>query len=455
MVKLTRQEKLMTKISPARAAALEVLVDETDNYRARLDAALNNIADPRDRGLATALANGVTRWKRRLDYIISKLIERPLEKLERPVHAAMRMAIYQMTLMDKVPDHTAVNEAVQIARDNCGQGAGKQTNAVLRRFQREMDELTWPDKEKEAAKYLSIYYSHPLWLVRRWLARFGFAETEELLIRNNEPAPTTLRVNRRWVTREALQNFLEMREVMTAPTEISEWGLNVIGGGDPRTTEEYKEGLFTLQGEGSIIVTELCRPGRNRDGWDMAAGVGGKTTHLAEWVDDSGTLLATDTSAERLDVLKDSMERLGLQTITITAGDARKINPGKEMDYALLDAPCTGTGALRRQADSRWRKTAENIAEMATLQAELLRAGAKAVKPGGRLMYSTCSLEPEENTEVINAFIAENPSWSIAPAAEKFKSLPENAINLDNTIQLMPHRHNTDGIFAALLVKAE
>jgi 16S rRNA (cytosine967-C5)-methyltransferase len=247
MVKLTRQEKLMTKISPARAAALEVLTDETDNYRARLDAALNNIADPRDRGLATALANGVTRWKRRLDYIISKLIERPLEKLEKPVHAAMRMAIYQMTLMDKVPDHTAVNEAVQIARDNCGQGAGKQTNAVLRRFQREMDELTWPDKEKEAAKYLSIYYSHPLWMVRRWLARFGFEETEELLIRNNEPAPTTLRVNRRWVTREALQNFLEMRGVMATPTEISEWGLNVIGGGDPRTTEEYKEGLYTVQ----------------------------------------------------------------------------------------------------------------------------------------------------------------------------------------------------------------
>ncbi len=445
----------MTKISPARAAALEILVDETDNYRARLDTVLSTIVDPRDRGLANALANGVTRWRRRLDYIISKLIERPLEKLEKPVMAAMRMAIYQMTLMDKVPDHTAVNEAVQIARDNCGQGAGKQTNAVLRRFQREMNELAWPDKDKEAAKYLSIYYSHPLWMVRRWLSRFGFDETEQLLIRNNEPAPTTIRVNRRWVTREALQNFLLMRGIETAPTEISEWGLNIINGGDQRTTDEYKEGLFTLQGEGSIIVTELCRPGRNRDGWDMAAGVGGKTTHLAEWVNDSGTLLATDTSAERLEILDETMQRLGLETIKITTGDARKINPEKEMDYILLDAPCSGTGALRRQADSRWRKSVEDIADMANLQGELIRAGAKYVKAGGRLMYSTCSLEPEENTEIITTFITENPEWSISPAAEKFKDFPTNAINADGSIQLMPHTHNTDGIFAALLVKAE
>jgi 16S rRNA (cytosine967-C5)-methyltransferase len=202
-------------------------------------------------------------------------------------------------------------------------------------------------------------------------------------------------------------------------------------------------------------MVELLRPGRRRAGWDVAAGAGGKATHLAEWVDDTGSLLATDTSAERLQVLVKEARRLELRSIRVLAVDARRapVEPGS-VDYALLDAPCSGTGALRRQADARWRKSPEQLPELARLQRELLEAAARAVKGGGILLYCTCSLEPEENEEVVTAFLADHPDWQLEPAGEKHPSLPADARDAAGCVRLLPHRHGTDGFFAARLAKA-
>ncbi|OPZ87331.1 MAG: Ribosomal RNA small subunit methyltransferase B [bacterium ADurb.Bin429] len=445
-------------IAQSRQLALEVLLRVAGgaSANAALDEALSHAnLDPRDRGFVTELVDGTLRWQGRLDYQLAQLVEEPLAKLDPAVLHILRLGAYQLTRLERVPAHAAVNEAVEQARKRAHEGAAKLVNAVLRRLEREKDALLFPDLADDPVAYLSAAYSHPAWLVERWLARFGLQETEALLVINNTPPPLTLRMNRRWVTREGLQAFLKLREIETIPTAISPNGLIVTSGGNPRQVDLYDEGLYSLQGEGSMVMVELLKPGRHRAGWDMAAGVGGKTTYLAEWVDDTGSLLATDTSVDRLSVLWRELERLELSSVRVEAGDARTFSVEAEsMDYVLLDAPCSGTGALRRQADARWRKTPEQLVEMAALQRELLEAAARAAKPGGLLLYCTCSLEPEENEEVMSLFLADHPEWSLDVEGITHKSLPSDARDLAGYVRLLPQRHGTDGFFAARLKKA-
>ncbi|MHB9132232.1 MAG: 16S rRNA (cytosine(967)-C(5))-methyltransferase RsmB [Armatimonadota bacterium] len=444
-------------VAQPRLLALETLlqVEEGVSANAALDRVLaGSEMDPRDRGLLTELVDGTLRWQGRLDYQLQYLMDRPLTELPKPILLTLRLGAYQITLLDRIPAHAAVNDAVSLARRYGHEGTAKLVNAVLRRLEREAATIPFPDVEKDPVAYLSAAYSHPAWLVARWLPRFGFAETEALLKIDNTTPPLTLRVNRRWITREGLQSFLEMHGTTTEPTRISPWGLTVTSGGNPRQLDEYQEGLFSIQGEGSMVIVELLRPGRNRAGWDMAAGVGGKTTNLAEWVDDTGSLLATDTSSERLTMLQREMERLDLHSITVQQADARvyPVEP-ESMDYILLDAPCSGTGSLRRQADARWRKTPEQITELVQLQRELLEAAACALKPEGILLYCTCSLEPEENEQVVAAFLADHPDWTLEDAGAKHKSLPPETRDSAGFVRLLPQREGTDGFFAARLVK--
>lgn len=445
-------------IARTRQLALDILLRVAlgASANAALDATLNREPlEPRDRGFVTELVDGTLRWQGRLDYLLGQLVEGTRQKLEPAVRGILRLGAYQLVLLERVPPHAAVNEAVAQARERANDGAAKLVNAVLRRLEREKDALPYPDPAADPVAFLAARYSHPAWLVARWLARFGMQETEALLAINNTPPPLTLRINRRWVTREGLQGFLKLRDIDTVTTGISPNGLIITSGGNPREIDLYQEGLFSVQGEGSMVMVELLKPGKNRAGWDMAAGVGGKTTYLAEWVDDSGSLLATDTSAERLEVLKRQLTRLELSSVRVETGDARGIAVEPEsMDYILLDAPCAGTGALRRQADARWRKAPEQFAEMAVLQRELLEAAARAAKPGGLLLYCTCSLEPEENEVVVDAFLADHSEWSLDVEGLKHKTLPEDARDAAGYVRLLPHRHCMDGFFAARMVKA-
>ncbi|HOF88407.1 MAG TPA: 16S rRNA (cytosine(967)-C(5))-methyltransferase RsmB [Armatimonadota bacterium] len=445
-------------IAQSRQLALEVLLRVAGgaSATAALEEALSRAdLDPRDRGFVTELVDGTLRWQGRLDHQLAQLVEGPLEQLTPAVWHILRLGAYQLTRLERVPAHAAVHDAVEQARARVHDGAAKLVNAVLRRLEREKAALPFPDPTDDPVAHLAATYSHPAWLVERWLARFGPRETEALLAINNTPPPLTLRLNRRWVTREGLQAFLKLREIATIPTAISPNGLIVTSGGNPRQVDLYAEGLYSIQGEGSMVMVELLKPGRRRAGWDMAAGVGGKTTYLAEWVDDSGSLLATDTSADRLRVLRNALERLELSSVRVEAGDARAVPVAPEsMDYILLDAPCSGTGALRRQADARWRKAPAQLAEMAILQRELLEAAARAAKPGGLLLYCTCSLEPEENEAVVAPFLADHPAWSLDVEGLTHQTLPADARDPAGYVRLLPQRHGTDGFFAARLKKA-
>ena len=441
----------------SRSLALTVLqrVAEGASANTALEQALEQTdLDARDRGLVTQLVDGVLRWQGRLDYQLGQLLTHPLESLPVMIRLILRLGAYQLTQLDRIPAHAAVNNAVGLAHHYGHAGTAKLVNAVLRRLEREGAALPFPDRAQDPVAFLSASYSHPAWLVARWLSRFGLDETEALLRANNTPPPLTVRANRRWITREGLLDILRLRGVTVEPTPISPWGLYLPDGGNPRALEEYGEGLISVQGEGSMVMVELLRPGRNRKGWDMACGVGGKTTYLAEWTDDSGSLLATDIAQERLNVLSQEAARLELQSIHIFLSDARTYPlEAASLDYVLLDAPCSGTGALRRQADARWRKTPEQLPELATLQRELLDAAARAVKPNGIILYCTCSLEPEEDEEIVEAFLHDHPDWTLEDAGAKHKSLPADARLPQGYVRLLPHRHNTDGFFAARLVR--
>lgn len=444
--------------SDPRAVAFTVLlrIEEGAAANAALELALERAElESRDRGLVTELVDGTLRWQGRLDYQLGKLVDRPLTHLPAPIRIILRMGAYQLTRLERIPAHAAVHSAVALARRHGHEGTAKLVNAVLRKLEREGAALAFPDPAFDPVGYLSTAYSHPAWLVERWLARFGFAETEALLLLDNTPPPVTLRINRRWITREGLMAIFAMHAVEVAPTPMSPWGLYLLTGGNPRELEEYREGLFSIQGEGSMLMVELLRPGRNRHGWDLASGVGGKATYLAEWTDDSGSILATDTSQERINILAKEMVRLQLESIKLFRGDARTFPLEPETkDYALVDAPCSGTGSLRRQADARWKKTPEQLPELAVLQRELLEAAARAIKPGGIILYCTCSLEPEENEQVVEPFLTDHPEWTLEPAGAKHPGLPDDARDPAGYVRLLPQRHGTDGFFAARLVKA-
>jgi 16S rRNA (cytosine967-C5)-methyltransferase len=439
-----------------RATALTVLleVERGASAAAALDAALaGSELDARDRALVTEFVDGTLRWQGRLDYLLAALLTRPLATLEPPLRLLLRLGAYQLTQM-RIPAHAAVHETVALARQHGHEGTATVANAVLRRLAREAEAIPLPDPTQEPVAYLATAHSHPAWLVERWLARWGFAETEALLQANNLPSPQILRVNGRWISREGLQVILAQRGIDTEPTAISPRGLRIRSGGNLRALEEYREGLFSLQGEGSMVMVELLNPAKDRAGWDLAAGVGGKTTYLAEWVDDSGTLLATDTSTGRLAVLTQELARLELQSVTVAAADARTHPvPADSLDYAFLDAPCSGTGALRRQADARWRKAPADLHALPCLQGELLASAARACHAGGLLLYCTCSLEPEENEQVVEAFLATHPDWRLEPAGRKHRTLPAEARDPAGYVRLLPHRDGTDGFFAARLVK--
>jgi len=448
----------MAKDDPRLLAARVLMqVEAGESASAALDRALSRAEmDARDRGFTTELVDGTLRWRGRLDYVLAQITDKPPANLDAAVRAVLRLGAYQLILLDRVPAHAAVDSAVKVTRRLAHEGAAKFVNAVLRRLEREKETLPFPDQTEDPVEYLAVVYSHPAWLVARWLERFGPEETEALLRIDNTPPPVTLRVNRRWVTREGLQTMLRMHGVETEPTPISQWGLILPDRGNPREMEEFKEGLFSVQGEGSILMVELLRPGRNRHGWDLCAGVGGKTTHLAEWTDDSGALLATDTSSARLKVLAAEASRLDLHSIKIFHSDARVYPIEQEtLDYALLDAPCSGTGSLRRQADARWKKSPEQLPGLVALQRELLETAARALKPGGILLYCTCSLEPEENEEVVDAFLTDHAEWTAEQAGEKLDTLPADARLPSGYLRLLPHSHGTDGFFAARLVKKD
>ena len=444
-------------IARARLAAYEVL-QAVSAGRADLPAALarvrRDLADERDRALAGEIAVGTLRWRAAFDHLIAAYARRAVDRLDPEIAGILRLSIFQLLHLDRVPASAAVNDAVDLARRAGKRSAAPLVNAVLRRVSRERDHLPLPprstgDREAEL-DYLSITLSHPRWLVSRWRDRYGFDAAEAWCRFDNGPAPLTLRANRLRLGRDALAEALAAHHVQTSPARFAPDGL-VVERGNPLLTPLAAEGLFMVQEEGSQLVAAAAGAVPGERILDACAAPGGKTTAMAAALDDRGVLVAADVRARRIHLLAETVRTSGATCVRIVQADASRGLPfGAAFDCVLIDAPCSGLGTLRRDPDIKWRRTEDELPAMAALQGRILAEAARVVLPGGRIVYATCSSEPDENEAVVARFLRDHPAFTPRPVEVPG---PPALVSDAGHLRTLPFRDGLEAFFAASLVK--
>jgi 16S rRNA (cytosine967-C5)-methyltransferase len=435
--------------SPAREVAVRAL-ERAEAAASFADIALEHELAarplaPRDAALAMELVYGTLRWQRYLDWILAPHSRRRLETLDARVRVILRMTAYQIALLDRVPSFAAVNDAVTLAPRT--PGVKPFVNAVLRSFARRSPREREPAAPRDPIDALATRCSFPTWLAARWVARFGGEEAEALMRASNERPPLTLRANTLRTSRDALMARLAAEEGLVGrPTRHAPEGLVVGPGGAPASWRAFGDGSFAVQDEASMLVARLLAPEPGGTVADVCAAPGTKTTHIAELMADRGRILAFDREPERLARVREAAARLGITIIDTRDGAVDALAPGFRgaCDAVLVDAPCSNLGVLRRNPEVKWRRQPSDLGPASRQQSEILAAAATMVKAGGRLVYATCSLEPEENEAVVSAFLEACPEFAIDPP-DKFP-LPLDA---DGWLRCRPDRHGTDG-FAAV-----
>ncbi len=448
--------------APARAAAQRVLRDvrtgRWDLARAQ-ERARRALADPRDRALAAEIALGTLRRRAALDHLLRQVSSRGLDTVDPDVLDVLRAAAYQLRHLQRVPAHAVVHDAVALTRTVASARAAGYVNAVLRALAARPAAALPPRPSgaeaaggsldrQQALAYLATTQSHPRWLVERWLDRHGFAAAERWTSFNNTAAPIALRVNRLRSTPAELAAQLAEHGIEVAAGRWSPATL-VVTRGNPLATALAGRGLFLVQDEASQLVAELVRARPGDRVLDACAAPGGKTVAIAGAMADRGLLVAGDLRRARLALLADTLAGCGCRSTRIVRLDARAPLPfGPAFDWVLVDAPCSGLGTLRRDPDIRWRRTPGELPALARVQSALLDAAAAVVAPGGRLVYATCSSEPEENRHVVEAFLDRAPGFTVDPPRA-----PHLAPLLDSAgcVQTLPHRDSLEAFFAAVL----
>ncbi len=436
----------MTDAKNPRDVAFRVLnrVEGADAYAdILLDAELGALAEI-DRALATEITYGVLRWRMRLDHIIDLFSSIKAKKLEHRVLTALRIGLYQLFFLTRIPASAAVNESVNLIRQQGKKTAGF-VNAVLRSADRERAKALSAGLDGETARRISIEFSHPEWLVKRWLKRFGPGFTAALCAANQQVPPKTLRANTLVNSRDELITSFTEEGLEVKATRFSPSGIEVLNG-----RPKAKDNRYYIQDEASQLIAHLIRPMPGQRVLDACSAPGGKTTHIAELMGNSGLICGLDIYPARLKSVSESAARLGIGIIrTIAARSDEPLPIGLDgFDAVLLDAPCTGLGVVRRAPEIKYRRQEKEIREMSAKQARLLENLCLSVKKGGRLVYSTCTFEPEETTEVVTAFLEAHPEFVLEDAREY---LPPECASLieDGFLKTYPHIHSTDGFFGA------
>jgi 16S rRNA (cytosine967-C5)-methyltransferase len=444
-------------IAPARLAAYQALRAVTSraaDLPAALARARSPLADERDRALAAEIVTGTLRWQAAFDRIVSVFSGRPLERLDPEVVDILRLTLFQLLHLDRVPTSAAVNDAVQLTRKVGKSSSASFVNAILRRASRERDRLPLPPRNASdrtaELDYLETTLSHPRWLIERWRDRHGFEAAEAWCRFNNQAAPLTLRANRLQITRDALAAALREAGVETTPARFAPDGL-IVASGNPLLTPLAHKGLFVVQDETSQLVAVAAGArGENRV-LDACAAPGGKTTAMAADMADRGLLVAADVRPKRVRLLADAVRSAGARTIHVVQANAAQALPFRaSFDLVLIDAPCSGLGTLRRDPDIKWRRSPDEFAALAALQLRILTEAASVVREGGRIVYSTCSSEPEENDEVVDRFLESQPAFRHAPL--QLVNAPR-LVGPDGSLRTLPFRDGLEAFFAAALAR--
>lgn len=409
-----------------------------------------------DAAFATELVYGTLQRQLTIDYYLQKFVTKGWGKLEPWVRNLLRISFYQLYYLDRVPAHAAINEAVELAKRLGHRGISGMVNGVLRNVERQKSSLEIPDN-LPTVKRLSLTYSHPEWMIKQWIKLYGEGETERICKANNEPPHVSIRVNRGKRSREELVAELQEQGVDASPSPLSSSGIVVKQAGNMADTDWYREGVFSIQDESSMLVGEAVDPKPGMTVLDCCAAPGGKTTHLAELMNDQGTVIGCDIHEHKEALIRKQAHRLGLASIQTLAGDARTLSdrfPAESFDRVLLDAPCSGLGVIRRKPDLKWAKQAEEVKALSRIQAELLEAVHPLVKPGGFLIYSTCTIAAEENEKQISSFLSKHQEFVLSPFPAALSSVEQRTgARSEGMLQLLPHHYNSDGFFICRLQK--
>jgi 16S rRNA (cytosine967-C5)-methyltransferase len=442
-----------------RDLATEILlkVDTRRSYADRLleHAFETSRLDPRDRALLTELTYGTLRWRGRLDGSLKRWLHRPLDETDPFLRNTLRLAMYQLMFLDKIPPYAALDEAVEAAKRHGNVKAAGFVNGVLRSYLRARQAPARPEYGKASLAAVAEYWSHPEWLVRSWLNYFDRAEIEALLEANNAEPPLVLRANRRKVTRADLLSLLSSGGIRAAAAEYAPEAVRIQSHSAVVQIPGFAEGLFQVQGEASQLVAYLLGAEPGEHILDACAAPGGKTTQIAELMEDRGAIDAVDVSSNALARTKENISRLGLKSIRIIEGDVTqdlgdRLKP--PYDRVLVDAPCSGFGTLRSHPEIKWNRSESDIERLARLQKKILARVAGYVKAGAVLVYSTCTLMHRENEKIVEDFLMRHGGFVLDEAS---RFLPEEARSMvrGKYFLALPHRHNTDGFFAARLRK--
>lgn len=446
----------MSKKANVRESALHILetIEKSQSYSNLLlnSTIKKNEISPKDIGLLTELIYGTLQRKMTLDYFLKPFLKNS-RKVESWVLQLLRLTLYQMVYLDKIPDRAAIYEAVEIAKKRGHKGIASMVNGVLRSIQRQG--LPKLDEIKDEVERLSIETSHPVWLVRRWVEQLGFEKAKEMCEINLTAPLQTGRVNTTKISREeCLQVLLEEGFEVEASPIIPE-AIKCLRG-NLANSEAFKQGLLTIQDESSMLVGYALGVNEDVKVLDACAAPGGKSTHIAEKLGNSGQVVSLDLHEHKVKLIKDNALRLGLTNINAKALDSRKVQEHFEKDHfdrILLDAPCSGLGVMRRKPDMKYTKEENDVYRLQTIQLHLLKSVAPLLKKDGVLVYSTCTVDRAENEEVIKAFLEENPNFEGDLSIKD--RLPEAIKPLINdfNLQILPQDFGSDGFYIACLRK--
>ncbi|GAB4301020.1 MAG: 16S rRNA (cytosine(967)-C(5))-methyltransferase RsmB [Desulfuromonadia bacterium] len=434
---------------PVRVIAFEIL-SRVEKERSHADILLDHLlcrgeVSDRDRGLLTELVYGTLRRQGTLDWLIDSAQDRA-DRLERSLRTILRLGIYQLLFLDRIPPRAAIYETVELAKRVVPRGAGL-VNAILRRIDRERETIPWPSPE-DLPTHLSIVYGHPQWIVQRWIDQLGKEGAHAVATVMSLPPPVTLRVNGTKIRREELLARLDSegavgaRETLFSPVGVTVDRIPPLG-----MLPSFEEGLVTVQDESSQMAVLLLDPRPGEVVLDACAAPGGKTTMIAELMGDRGRVVALDRHPRKCSIIAENARRLALRSIEAVAADASLWDPPSPFlfDRILVDAPCSGLGVIRRQPEGKWWRSPEDLPRLARLQEAILSRVARHLKPGGTLVYSTCSTAPEENERVVERFLSAAADFSIDypedPLFQRFYASP-------GIFRSWPHRDGMDGFTA-------
>jgi 16S rRNA (cytosine967-C5)-methyltransferase len=416
-----------------------------------------------DAALATEIALGVLRWRGLLDFLLQRALKKPVERLDLPVAIALRMGLYQLRFLERIPARAAVNESAELVKSARKSSAASLVNAVLRRLAagaKEPAEKFLPP-HISLSEQLAILHSHPAWLVQRWLARFGETQTTSLLQANNQTPRLACSLHHPERRNETLES-LRSAGLTVEPGHLLQPAF-AITGGSPTRTDAFRRGDISIQDEASQAIPLLLDVQPGDRVLDLCAAPGGKTPTLARRAGEDGLIVAADRHAHRLRAMREQFKRLHLSDVRIVELDAAAALPfGIRFDRILLDAPCSGTGTLARHPEIRWRLKPEQLSELNNLQCELLASALRQLAPGGRLVYSTCSLEREENEDMVTEALRNSAELKRVVASEAASSISphlsdgaeaKNLFDDAGQFHTTPGAYETDGFFAALLRK--